>query len=163
MRSLLLMLALASVVFLADCGSSSSPTSTSTSTGGGGTGGTVVLQSITINPGSASIAQGTTQAFTATGNYSDGSTKDLTATAQWRIGGHGGNQCIFGKCFQRCGINHHLRDRFFSGRYSGHDDDWIPESTAVHRNRYLQRYVHTGRDQPGKLVILAIRTIHQHF
>jgi hypothetical protein len=41
------------------------------------------LQSIAITPGSATIAQATTQAFIATGSYSDGSTKDLTATAQW--------------------------------------------------------------------------------
>jgi hypothetical protein len=36
-----------------------------------------------VNPSTASIAQGTTQPFTATGIYSDGSKKDLTLTAQW--------------------------------------------------------------------------------
>ncbi len=43
----------------------------------------MTLLSIQINPSSAAIASGTTQAFTATGNYSDGSTKDLTSTATW--------------------------------------------------------------------------------
>jgi len=49
----------------------------------GGGGGGVTLASITITPANPSIAIGATQQFTATGNYSDGSTKDLTASAQW--------------------------------------------------------------------------------
>lgn len=79
MRSFLL--ALTGLLCLASCGgnnnSSSSPASPTSNGGQGG------LQTITVTPGTASIAQGTTQAFTATGNYSDGSTKDLTTTAQW--------------------------------------------------------------------------------
>lgn len=42
-----------------------------------------VLQSITVNPSTASVAAGYTQAYTATGTYSDGSTQDLTMTATW--------------------------------------------------------------------------------
>lgn len=42
-----------------------------------------ILQSITINAGSSSIAKGTTVQFTATGTFSDGSTQDLTNTATW--------------------------------------------------------------------------------
>ena len=80
MRRLLLVLILMDLLLVASCGGGSSPPPT---TGGGSGGGPVVLQSITINPHSASIAKGTTQAFTATGNYSDGTTKDLTTTAQW--------------------------------------------------------------------------------
>ncbi len=42
-----------------------------------------VLVSIAVSPSSASIANGTTQQFTATGTYSDGSTQDLTNSASW--------------------------------------------------------------------------------
>jgi uncharacterized protein YjdB len=41
------------------------------------------LASITISPNGASMTPGTTQAFTATGNYTDGSTRDLTQSATW--------------------------------------------------------------------------------
>src|ERR1700738_2814051 len=54
--------------------------------GGGGTAGPsptpVVLQSITVTAPNASVAAGLTEQFTATGNYSDGTTKVL-ATANW--------------------------------------------------------------------------------
>ena len=43
----------------------------------------VVLQSIQVTPGTSSIASGLTQAFTATGKYSDNSSKDLTNSASW--------------------------------------------------------------------------------
>ncbi|MFZ0308533.1 MAG: kelch repeat-containing protein, partial [Candidatus Sulfotelmatobacter sp.] len=41
------------------------------------------LVSITLNPQSLAMRLGTTQQFTATGTYSDGSTQDLTSTATW--------------------------------------------------------------------------------
>jgi hypothetical protein len=61
---------------------------------GGGTGstGTVFvvdaglspkLQSISVLPSSTSVAAGLTQQFSATGHYSDNSTKDLTASVTW--------------------------------------------------------------------------------
>jgi uncharacterized protein YjdB len=78
MRRLLLMGFLTSLLGLAGCGSSNTTASTTT-----GANPQTTLQAIKISPSTASIAAGTTQAFTATGNYSDGSTKDLTATAQW--------------------------------------------------------------------------------
>jgi hypothetical protein len=43
----------------------------------------VTLTSITIAPTNASILVGGTQQFTATGQYSDGSTQDLSSTASW--------------------------------------------------------------------------------
>jgi uncharacterized protein YjdB len=43
----------------------------------------VTLESITVTPPSASISAGSTQAFTATGNYSDSSTQNLTGSATW--------------------------------------------------------------------------------
>ena len=42
-----------------------------------------VLMSITVTPSSPSISAGMTQQFTATGNYSDGSTQNLTTSASW--------------------------------------------------------------------------------
>ncbi len=41
------------------------------------------LTSMTVAPTSASIIQGGTQQINATGNYNDGSTKDLTGGATW--------------------------------------------------------------------------------
>ena len=41
------------------------------------------LESIAVTPATPSIAQGQTQAFVATGTYSDGTTADLTASATW--------------------------------------------------------------------------------
>src|SRR5579864_4879265 len=42
------------------------------------------LSSLQMTPGNASVAPGAVQQFTATGKYSDGSSKDLTASAQWK-------------------------------------------------------------------------------
>jgi hypothetical protein len=41
------------------------------------------LTSMTVAPTSASIIQGGTQQINATGNFNDGSTKDLTGSASW--------------------------------------------------------------------------------
>lgn len=43
------------------------------------------LVSITISPQNVSIPVGLTQAFAATGTYSDGSTRDLTASVTWSV------------------------------------------------------------------------------
>jgi len=45
--------------------------------------GPAALVSIAVTPANASIAEGTTEAFTATGTYSDGSTQNLTSTVTW--------------------------------------------------------------------------------
>jgi hypothetical protein len=42
-----------------------------------------LLQTIVVSPANPIIARGTAVQFTATGNYSDGSTQDLTAQATW--------------------------------------------------------------------------------
>jgi trimeric autotransporter adhesin len=42
-----------------------------------------VLVSIAVTPSNSSIAGGTTQQFTATGTYSDGSTQNLTSSVAW--------------------------------------------------------------------------------
>ena len=49
------------------------------SSGGGGTS----LASITVTPANTSFNRGATKQFSATGNYSDGSTQDLTASVSW--------------------------------------------------------------------------------
>jgi hypothetical protein len=51
-------------------------------TGTGQTSG-VTLDSITISPGSALLSAGNTLQLTATGNYSDGTTQNLTSSATW--------------------------------------------------------------------------------
>lgn len=42
-----------------------------------------VLNSITVDPGVSSIAKGTSQQLTGTGDFSDGTTEDLTSTVSW--------------------------------------------------------------------------------
>jgi hypothetical protein len=42
-----------------------------------------LLSSIAVTPANPTIVVGSTQAFTATGTYSDGTTQNLTATATW--------------------------------------------------------------------------------
>ena len=42
------------------------------------------LTSVVVNPSSTSVNAGAKQPFSATGHYSDGTTKDLTASAQWK-------------------------------------------------------------------------------
>ncbi|HXW90815.1 MAG TPA: choice-of-anchor D domain-containing protein [Terriglobales bacterium] len=49
--------------------------------------GPAALVSIAVTPASASIAEGTTEQFTATGTYSDGSTQNLTSTVTWSATG----------------------------------------------------------------------------
>jgi hypothetical protein len=44
---------------------------------------TATLQTISVTPANPSISKGTTQQFTATGNYNDGSTQPLTNLATW--------------------------------------------------------------------------------
>jgi uncharacterized protein YjdB len=42
-----------------------------------------VITSLSVTPGSVSIAKGTSQQFTAIGTYSDGSTQNLTSAVKW--------------------------------------------------------------------------------
>ncbi len=64
-------------LLLAACGGS-------TSTGGTGTAGSgIVLSSILVTPNATSVSVSAQVSFKATGKYSDGSSKDLTSSAQW--------------------------------------------------------------------------------
>lgn len=59
---------------------------------------TVTLSRITVAPAKAAIARGTTQQFTATGTFSDGSQLDITRDVSWTVVqptcGEGGDQCL---------------------------------------------------------------------
>lgn len=61
--------------FSSSCGFSGTPNASGA--------GSPSLQSIAVTPSSATIKVGATQAFKATGTYSDGSTQDLTSSASW--------------------------------------------------------------------------------
>ncbi len=73
MKKLQISIALVCFGLLAGCGGNNSASS----------GPQAVLQSIQITPAGPSIAAGLSQQFTATGKYSDNSSKDLTNSASW--------------------------------------------------------------------------------
>jgi trimeric autotransporter adhesin len=73
-------------VSVADGSSSISATSGSISASTTLTVSVAALVSITVNPPGPSIALGTTQQFSATGIFTDGSTRDLTASSTWTSG-----------------------------------------------------------------------------
>ncbi len=64
------------------CGGGGISNNTSTSSGSGSHA-SVVLQSIQVVATNPTLSAGMSQQLTATGSYSDGSTKDLTASAVW--------------------------------------------------------------------------------
>jgi len=72
MKKILLPLVLAFAGLLSGCSNGSSSSNS-----------TPTLTSITVTPANATVPVGTLTPFTATGNYSDGSMQDLTATATW--------------------------------------------------------------------------------
>ena len=55
--------------------------------GGGGNPAGPTLTSITVTPANTSVAAGSTRQFTATGTYSDGTTKDITSQVTWSSSG----------------------------------------------------------------------------
>jgi alpha-tubulin suppressor-like RCC1 family protein len=70
------LLALLVSIVLASCGGGSS-----------GSSGPATLKAITVSPSEPTVAMGTTQQYTATGEYSDGSTKALTTEVTWSSSG----------------------------------------------------------------------------
>jgi uncharacterized protein YjdB len=72
------LLAVICLVFLVSCGA------TKTSQTGPTSPQNASLTSVVVSPASTSVSAGAKQPFTATGHYSDGTTKDLTASAQWK-------------------------------------------------------------------------------
>jgi trimeric autotransporter adhesin len=73
MKKLLLSIVVATLVASIGCGGSNSTGSVNKAT----------LQSIQVTPAVTSVVVGANQTFKATGMYSDGSTQDMTASAQW--------------------------------------------------------------------------------
>ena len=86
MKYIVSLLALALTLMFSGCGSSSSSTPPQTP----------VLQSITVTPASSTLDIGTTQDFKATGFYSDGTNKDITATAVWSLENNNGTVTLSG-------------------------------------------------------------------
>jgi len=79
--SVLIILSLTLVLSACGGGGSSQPSSTTPPPAPPTT--TPSLSALQVTPGAVSVAPGVTQQFTATGTYSDGSSKDLTASAKW--------------------------------------------------------------------------------
>ena len=80
MKRYVLFSLLAALSWMVGCGGSSS------TSGGGGGGSRVTLVSISLTPSTPTLTLGKTQPtqqFKAVGSYSDGSTKDITATSNW--------------------------------------------------------------------------------
>lgn len=77
MKTTSLILIIASFFFLVACGGNTG------NQAGSGNPPAPQLSSIQVAPGSASIAAGTGQQFTATGKFSDGSSQDMTSSVQW--------------------------------------------------------------------------------
>jgi hypothetical protein len=71
------LLTVVSLFGLAGCGGNGTSASTNTQSS------TPYLTSIAVTPSGASITAGAEQQFTATGNYSDGSSKNLTTSVAW--------------------------------------------------------------------------------
>jgi hypothetical protein len=80
-KALATMFALGITVALAACGGGSS--SGSGGGGGGGGGGGASLTSITVAPFAPGVAVGNTVKLTATGKFSDNSSKDISSTVTW--------------------------------------------------------------------------------
>src|SRR5271170_4473459 len=71
-RTFASLLLLPALVLLVNCpGKSANPTVT------------VTMVSITVTPANSSVAAGNSQQFTATGNFSDGSTSNITSSVTW--------------------------------------------------------------------------------
>ena len=73
-RKLVLWVPLSAAIFVSGCGG-----------GGPAQPQAIQLQAIQLSPNSPAIAAGKSQQFTATGHYSDGTSKDLTNSATWRV------------------------------------------------------------------------------
>lgn len=73
------------LTLLAGCGSGGGGSSSSGGGGGSSSGGSTAatLTSIAVTPANPSTTVGGTQQFTATGNYSDGITQDITTQVTW--------------------------------------------------------------------------------
>ncbi len=138
---------------------------------------TATLVSLAISPTNPSIALGTTQQFTATGTYSDGSTQVLTQSASWtssvpvgrlyhQYSGFQGERHIAGRRYDddhrgrrwRLGINHPDGDPAGTPLYCHQPDESDHRSgnePAVYRNGRLLEQQHAGPDDSGELDVIG--------
>src|SRR5437879_13916718 len=78
-----LLLIVCTISLLSSCGGGGSSSTTSGSGPNVPPPPTASLTLLQVTPGNASVAASSTQQFSATGKYSDGSPKDLTSSALW--------------------------------------------------------------------------------
>ena len=132
------------------------------------------LSSITVTPVNPSVPAGETEQFTATGNYTDGSTKDLTTQVTWASAATAvatiSNTAPIAGPGHRRGDRHldHQRHTRRRHRLNRADRESLPCSQsiavtpanpsvaagltrAVHRHRDLFRQLDTRPDHPGDL------------
>jgi uncharacterized protein YjdB len=76
-KSFVSLLAVICLVFLVSCSAKTSQTGPTSPQNAS-------LTSVVVSPSSTSVSAGAKQPFTATGHFSDGTTKDLTTSAQWK-------------------------------------------------------------------------------
>lgn len=76
MKTLLCTALILALALLTGCGGAAGGSSN-------GFSGQPAISSVQVTPGSTSIGMGSTQQFTATAKFSDGSSKDVTTSAQW--------------------------------------------------------------------------------
>jgi len=73
-----------------------------------------VLTAIAVTPGTASIPNGTTRAFVATGTYSDHTTHDVTGAVTWTSSSPAASRSR--RCPGMCGRGRHRMSRWPAGR-----------------------------------------------
>ena len=134
------------------------------------TGGAPQLVSIAVTPEAASVAVGLTQQFSATGDFNDGSTGDLTASVAWAssnplvvtidTGGAGhrpGHRHRRHQRYHRWYRQHHSNAYGYTcgtrvyRRDAGSGLDTRGDHPSVHRHRQLQRRQHRRRHRCGHL------------
>src|SRR5438046_10237843 len=80
-----LLLIVCTISLLSSCGGGGSSSTTSGSGPNVAPPPTASLTLLQVTPGNASVAARSTQQYSATGKYSDGSSKDLTSSVLWRL------------------------------------------------------------------------------
>ena len=112
----------------------------------------VTLQSVVVSPASVSLQVQATQQFKATGNYTDGSSQDLTRSFTWTSSDRGNSeQCPrqpgFGQnggiryCPDHCGFRNRQGFGSGGGYFPGDNLDLANfRESDTHPNTAIQRY-----------------------
>ncbi len=100
------------------------------------------LASLTLSPLASSIPVNTTQQFTATGSYSDGSSRDLTALVSWS------SSATANRDARQRHTKHHPYDHHPDHHCHFHHARWPHarrwHQPAIHSDSDIQRRVHSG-------------------